>query len=161
MTERLRRIINPWAGFGKDQYNCFGCCPQNPYGLKIECFEDGDDVVAYWKATENYQSWSGTLHGGIQATLIDEVGGWTVMRKLQACSVTMKMELRYRKPAPAGHGETIEVRGTITEEVRNIVKVTVKILHEGVLCTEAELVYFRLPEEKAKELKFNGCEVEE
>lgn len=161
MVEGLKKIINPWADFGKEEYNCFGCCPDNPFGLKMCFFEDGDDVVTYWHATENYQSWKGTLHGGIQATLIDELGGWVITRKMQACGVTIRMNVKYRTPAPAGNGEEIEVRGTITDVKRNFVTVLVKLSHQGRVCTEAELVYCLLPEEKAKEMKFGGCFVEE
>ena len=39
-----------------------------------------------------------TLHGGIQAVLLDEICAWVVLRKLQTTGVTSKMETRYMKP---------------------------------------------------------------
>ena len=65
----MDKIKNPYAGMEEQGYNCFACCPSNPYGLKMEFHEDGDDIVCIWDPHENYQSWIGTLHGGIQATL--------------------------------------------------------------------------------------------
>jgi hypothetical protein len=29
---------------------CFGCGPANPQGLRIRSFEEGDAVVAHWRA---------------------------------------------------------------------------------------------------------------
>ena len=72
----MRLIKNPWIGL--EGYNCFGCCPTNPYGVKMRFYEDGQDVVCFWKPQERYQSWIDTLHGGIQSVLLDEVCGWAV-----------------------------------------------------------------------------------
>ena len=36
----MKKIINPWEGL--DGYMCFGCAPNNPLGLHMEFFEDGD-----------------------------------------------------------------------------------------------------------------------
>ena len=69
----MKKIINPWEGM--KGYNCFGCAPQNPSGLKMEFYEDGDSIVSYWKPDEKYQGWLDTLHGGIQALLLDETMG--------------------------------------------------------------------------------------
>jgi len=41
----MKKIINPWEGL--DGYMCFGCAPNNPLGLHMEFFEDGDDIVAH------------------------------------------------------------------------------------------------------------------
>ena len=82
----MKKIINPWEGL--DGYMCFGCAPNNPLGLHMEFFEDGDDIVAFWKPQGTYQGWLRTLHGGIQTTLMDELAGWVVLRKLQTSGVT-------------------------------------------------------------------------
>ena len=80
----MKKIINPYAGTSEELgYNCFACAPENPFGLKMEFYEDGDEVVCFWAPSENYQGWLQTLHGGIAATLMDETGGWLVFRKFQ------------------------------------------------------------------------------
>ncbi len=43
----MRKIRNPWLG--KEGYDCFGCSPDNPIGLKMEFYEDGEDIVCYRK----------------------------------------------------------------------------------------------------------------
>ena len=49
----MEKIKNPWVGL--DGYKCFGCAPDNEHGLRLEFFEDGDDVVATWKPEPCYQ----------------------------------------------------------------------------------------------------------
>ncbi len=75
----MKKIINPWRNH--PEYNCFGCCPDNPIGLHLEFYEDGDYIVSKWNPQHNYQGWVNTMHGGILSTLIDEVCGWVVTRE--------------------------------------------------------------------------------
>ena len=67
----MKKIINPWKGL--EGYNCFGCAPNNEAGVKMEFYEDGDEVVSIWKPRPEYQGWIDTLHGGIQSVLLDEI----------------------------------------------------------------------------------------
>ena len=60
----MKKIKNPYKGLEDQGYNCFACCPSNQAGLKMEFYEDGDDVVCIWDAGDNYQGWLKTLHGG-------------------------------------------------------------------------------------------------
>lgn len=47
----MKKIINPWKGL--EGYNCFGCAPNNEAGVKMEFYEDGDEVVSIWKHVRN------------------------------------------------------------------------------------------------------------
>ena len=38
----MEKIINPWEGM--EGYFCFGCAPNNESGLKMEFYEDGDEI---------------------------------------------------------------------------------------------------------------------
>ena len=70
----MKKIINPWKGM--EGYNCFGCAPNNEAGVKMEFYEDGDEVISIWKPQPQFQGWIDTLHGGIQAVLLDEICAW-------------------------------------------------------------------------------------
>lgn len=158
----MKKIKNPYIGLEEQGYNCFACCPQNPIGLKMEFYEDGDDVVSYWQPGDNYQGWLKTLHGGIQATLMDEIGGWLVNRKLQTAGMTTKLTMKYHRPIPTGEGVTIEIRGRIKEVKRNLAFIEVAITYEGTVCSSSEMTYFCFTQERArKDFFFSGCEVEE
>lgn len=157
----MKKIINPWVDLIDEGYNCFACAPNNPYGLKMEFWEDGDDIVSYWTPGDNYQGWLKTLHGGIQATLIDEMGGWVVARKLQTSGMTTNLNVRYRRPISTGENVTIEARARIREQKKMFVTIDVTLSVKGRVCSEAELTYYCFSKEKAiKEFHFRGCEVE-
>ena len=136
----MREIKNPWIG--TEGYNCFGCCPTNPYGVKMRFYEDGQDVVSFWKPKDCYQSWINTLHGGVQSVLLDEICGWVVFHKLQSSGVTAKMETRFRKPV-AIEQEYVELRARLREMRRNIAVVDGEIRSaEGEILVECTCTYF-------------------
>ena len=136
----MKKIINPWKGL--EGYNCFGCAPNNEAGVKMEFYEDGDEVVSIWKPRPEYQGWIDTLHGGIQAVLMDEICAWVVLRKLQTTGVTSKMETRYRKSVDTKDSHIV-LRASIKEVKRNIVIVEAKLYNEdGEVCTESVCTYF-------------------
>jgi acyl-coenzyme A thioesterase PaaI-like protein len=157
----MKKIRNPFAGMEEKGYNCFACCPSNPFGLKMEFYEDGDDIVSIWEPHLNFQSWIGTLHGGIQATLLDEVGGWIISRKLQTTGVTTHLNVRYKTSVPVGKGP-LEIRGRLKEMKRNFAFIDAEISHEGKVCTTCEMIYCTVSKETAKnDFLFEGCFLEE
>ena len=146
----MKKIINPWKGL--KGYYCFGCSPDNPMGVKMEFYEDGDEIVSFWKPKPEYQGWLDTLHGGIQAVLLDEICAW----------VTSKMETRYRKSIST-NDTLLEIRASIQEQKRNIILVKATIYNSAKeICTEAVCTYFTFSKEKSQqEMFFTSCEVEE
>ena len=156
----MKRIINPWRGM--DGYRCFGCDPRSEQGLRMEFYEDGDRIVSRWKPRPEFQGWVDTLHGGIQATLADEISSWVVFRKSQTSGVTSRMEVRYLKPIHTSE-DHITLQATVVRQRRNIVDIEVKIFNsQDQLCTEALCIYFLFPKEKAhEEFHFCDCGVEE
>lgn len=154
----MRKIRNPWQG--KPGYYCFGCSPDNPLGVKMEFYEDGDSIVCFWKPQEHYQGWIDTLHGGIQATLIDECAGWVVSRKLQTTGVTTKLEVRYRKPIMTTDAQ-LTIRAALRGMKRNLAQIGITIENSmGEVCTEGEATYFTFPAEKARQMGFTSCDTE-
>ena len=156
----MKKIINPWKGL--KGYYCFGCSPENPMGVKMEFYEDGDEIVSFWKPKPEYQGWLDTLHGGIQAVLLDEICAWVIVRKLQITGVTSKMETRYRKSIST-NDTLLEIRASIQEQKRNIRLVKATIYNSAKeICTEAVCTYFTFSKEKSQqEMLFTSCEVEE
>ena len=155
----MKKIINPWKGL--EGNTCCGCAPINEAGIKMEFYEDGDEVVSIWKPRPEYQGWINTLHGGIQAVLMDEICAWVILRKLQTTGVTSKMETRYRKSVSTTDSHIV-LRASIKEVKRNIVIIEAKLYHkDGEVCTEAVCTYFTFSHEKSKdEMHFDKCDVE-
>ncbi len=156
----MKKIINPWLH--KEGYYCFGCAPGNEAGVKMEFYEEGEEVVSVWKPKAQYQGWINTLHGGIQAVLLDEICAWVILRKLQTTGVTSKMETRYLKSVDTTDPYII-LRAHIVEQRRNIVILEATIHNQkNELCTKAICTYFTFsPKKVHDEMRFLGCETEE
>ena len=144
----------------KEGYDCFGCSPDNPIGIHMEFYEDGDDIVSFWNPQTHYQGWVDTMHGGILATIADETAGWVVFRKLQTSGMTTKLELKYRKPVMTTDPQ-ITVRGRIAEQRRNLVTIDVSIENsKGEACVEGRATYFAFNKAQAAEMGFTSCDLE-
>lgn len=156
----MKKIENPWVGL--DGYMCFGCAPNNGHGLRMTFFEDGDDVVATWKPDPCYQGWLNTLHGGIQSTLMDELAGWVVFRKLQTAGVTSRLDARFLKSISTDE-PFLTIRGRIKDRKRAAVFIETEIRDsKGELCSKADIVYFAMsPERAEKDFFFKGCDLAE
>ena len=94
----------------KDDKWCFACGPENPHGLQIADFEfDGETYIARWQPSKFYQGWAGMLHGGIVATLLDEV--MTRIIWVQGYTVaTVEMNVRYHHSTPIDQELTARAR---------------------------------------------------
>jgi len=116
---------------------CFACGSHNPHGLHLTdfCFE-GDHYVCNFTPQRCHQGWVGTTHGGIIATLLDEI--MTRMLWEQGTdALTGELRIRYHQPAPTGHQLTI--RGwTERSSGRLIVAEAQAELSSGELVAEAQ-----------------------
>ncbi|MCK9618010.1 MAG: PaaI family thioesterase [Lentimicrobiaceae bacterium] len=147
----MRKIINPFVK--QPGYNCFGCSPDNPLGLKMEFAEEGDNIVSRWKAQSDYQGWNGVLHGGIQQTLMDEIASWVVFTKLKTGGVTSRMESRFKKAVQVASGDIITLHARHINTRHNLAYIHVQLFDNQMqLCTEADVQYFTFPEKAAKTL---------
>jgi acyl-coenzyme A thioesterase PaaI-like protein len=115
----------------------------------MQFYEEGQDIVCFWKPQEQYQSWRNTLHGGVQSVLLDEICGWVVSHFLRASGVTAKMETRFRKPVVIEQ-RFIELRARLRELKRNIAIVDGEIRSaDGELLVECTCTYFTFEPSKA------------
>lgn len=153
----MRALENPYAK--KEGYNCFACSPLNPIGLKMEFYEDGDYIIGKWVADENFAGFHDILHGGIQATMIDEIASWFVMVKLDTSGVTSRLNTRYRGPVIISKGN-ISLRASLAEIRRNIASIDVELMDgDGKVCSEGRADYFLFPRERAvSEFHYPGKE---
>lgn len=99
-----------------DNHMCFACSPMNPIGLKMEFFSDSDTVVSWVKIPEHFCGWGKVAHGGIIATILDEIMGRTCLYLLKKGPVTKSITVDFLKPLPLGkklaaQGHVVEVSG--------------------------------------------------
>ncbi len=149
----MKKIRNPFAqNDGNDSStNCFGCSPFNEHGLQLEFYEQDDEVIAFWTPHKVFEGYSNVLHGGIQATLLDEIASWVVYIKCQTSGVTSNLNIQYKNPVLITGGE-IKLKARVLERNKRLVTIKAELFNsEDVLCSEAEIRYFLFPQQIAKE----------
>jgi uncharacterized protein (TIGR00369 family) len=80
---------------------CFGCGGANARGMRLAFEQDdsGRRIRCAFRANAEYQGGPGFVHGGIIATLLDEVMG-KVNRFHGVRAVTAQLSVEYLKPVP-------------------------------------------------------------
>ncbi len=152
MKPMRKKISNPYQKI--DGYNCFGCSGENSFGLKMNFIEEEDSVTCSWEPDSKFQGWIGILHGGIQATLLDEIASWVVFVKLGKSGVTSELKVRYKKTAKMTK-QPMKIRGVFREMQRNIALIDSYLYDSGgELCAQGECKYFIFPDDVAKEKYF-------
>jgi acyl-coenzyme A thioesterase PaaI-like protein len=130
--------------------NCFVCGVQNPVGLHLAFYEDHESdpktVRAEVFIPAQYQGYPSVAHGGILAAILDELAGRAVLidGSDEDLMMTLKMELRYRRPTPT---ETpLTGVGWITQRRPNRARAHGELrLPDGRVSVEADLVIIRPP----------------
>jgi len=97
--------------------SCFVCGESNASGLKIRFETDGKVVRARFLPRPEHMGFKQTVHGGISATLLDEIMVW-------ACAVQTKRfaycaELNIRFVNPSRPGEEVFATAELVTNKRN------------------------------------------
>ncbi len=83
--------------FSSDR-NCFACGPDNPYGLRMEFESNGRQVVSRLTIPAYLCGWNSVVHGGVVATICDEIMSWTAIHLLRRIILTRSMEIAFHRP---------------------------------------------------------------
>jgi len=88
---------------------CFGCGAANDLGMKLTFVQDNVNrrITGRFILGEAYQGGGGMAHGGIIATLLDEVMG-KVCRFREVRAVTAELNLQYLKPVKVNEEIIVE-----------------------------------------------------
>jgi len=106
--------------------------------------EDGS-VITLFRYTGDHQSFPGRVHGGLVATMLDELGLRAIWANghEEAFGVTMSMEVKYRKPVP--YDEDLLGRGIVERESSKFATIRTGIYDRtGTLLAEAQVKYIKL-----------------
>lgn len=76
---------------------CFGCGTDNPCGLGLRAWRDGDDIHGRVTFGEHHSGGPMFAHGGAVATALDDCLGFLAY-VLQEPAVTARLDVSYRKP---------------------------------------------------------------
>jgi uncharacterized protein (TIGR00369 family) len=125
--------------------NCPVCGVDNVFGLKTRFYEtEGNELIAVFTPLNEHQSYPNVMHGGISATILDEVIGRAIMMTTDSNTfgVTFNLNVRYKKPVPLG--SELKAVSRITKDRGRIFEGTGELyLPNGEVAVEAEGKYMK------------------
>ena len=129
---------------------CFVCGIQNPVGLHLSIYNDPDNHCIYSivEVPEHFQGYPGVVHGGIVATMLDEVSGRATLLDGddENLMVTMKLEVKYRLPTPTKTPLKVIGRVVSATATRAMVRGEIQ-LPDGTVTAECEGLLVRPPDD--------------
>ena len=142
---------------------CFVCGKENRHGLRLQLFADQSVVRGTFKAQDFLCGYPGIVHGGILASVADEVMWWAASWKKASSCVTVELNVKYLKPASTG--QEYELIAKVIGEKRRIVEVEGEVRDRGGgIYAAAWGKYLIFSGEKNQEtiplLDFKGCSEE-
>ncbi len=134
------------VGKQRNSKMCFICGMDNPIGLKAQFYnmEDGS-VMTKFQYREEHQSFPQRVHGGLIATMLDELGLRALWAKgsEERFGVTLSMESKFRKPVP--YNEILIGKGLVKKETSKFITIDTEIFNtSGDLLANAEVKYIKL-----------------
>ncbi len=146
----------------QDQYldaraDCWGCGRNNPDGLYIKSYWDGDEAVARYKPAPNQMGHKGVVNGGVLATLIDchciglamahahKLEGREIGSQPLITYVTGSLTVNYLKPTPLSNKE-LEIRASVKKVDGRKTLLRCSIFADGVETVQGEVLGIRIAE---------------
>jgi uncharacterized protein (TIGR00369 family) len=141
--------LKPINSFYEDR-GCFGCGADNPYGLHMKFASDGEQVVSRLTVPEHLCGWDDIIHGGIVATIHDEMMSWTAIQLLRKMILTKSVTVDFLKPLYTGR--ELEARGKIHQEVNDRETIMESVIFDdsGVCCSKGRGTFALITPEFAR-----------
>ena len=152
MTSEARVAQRIDERFAFEPHNCFACGTLNTGGLHLDLHVDGERCWTDLEIPERFQGWDEIAHGGIVATILDEVMAWSLV-DADNWGLTARLSIAFKRPVPLGR--PIHAEGWITESRRRVITTAGRMVAGGsgdVLAT-AEALYVAATDDRKRELK--------
>jgi uncharacterized protein (TIGR00369 family) len=129
---------------------CFLCGRQNPISLKINWHNDSEarQIRATVVVPEHFNGYPGIVHGGIVAAILDETAGRAILLDGDSddLMVTLKLEVKYRRPTPTG--EPLTAVGWVIRRTESRAQVAGELrLADGTITARCEALVVRPSQE--------------
>ena len=128
----------------KNSKMCLVCGTENPFGLNARFYQTTtDEIIGIFSAKELHQGFPGRIHGGMIASILDEViGRVQSISDPEGWAVTVDLRIRYRKPLPLG--TNLKAVSRMTRDARRMFEGTAEIyLPDGTVAAEGWAKYFK------------------
>jgi uncharacterized protein (TIGR00369 family) len=131
--------------------SCFVCGGANPRGLGVRFEVEGETVLTRFIPHQDHCGYNDRVHGGVMASLLDEVMGWAPSVIKRRFCVAAEIIIRYLKPLPIGHPVT--VRGAMTLDRGRVCETEGEIVDDsGTVYARGAGKYRPLTEEQTQEV---------
>ena len=127
---------------------CFVCGRKNPHGLYMTFYDNGkNEVCSEYIVAEEYQGYPGVVHGGIVASMLDEVvARVSMIDDHHHFMMSVKLEVKYRHPVPTQTplkivGRIVKLRGRLGKAVGEV------ILPDGTVAADSTMTLADVPDE--------------
>lgn len=137
--------------YGFADHHCFACGTTNPIGMGLKIQLGDRRASTTWTPGPDFVGWSDRVHGGLLATVLDEIMAWAPSSE-DAWAVTSRMEIRFHSPAEPG--EVLRADGWVEGQRRRIYDVRGEIRGaDGRLVAEATGTFLGASPSQKAELK--------
>lgn len=133
-----------------EQSHCFGCSPTHPNGLRLAFSRVGDEVHTRFTPSADHQGPPGIVHGGLVATIADELAAWTVVVLRGRMGFTAAFDGRLRGPLRID--TELTGIGRIRNDRRRIVEIEVELAQQGATRFEGSFTFALLDPSGAERL---------
>jgi acyl-coenzyme A thioesterase PaaI-like protein len=129
------RVIPP------HQPNCMGCGPQNPVGLGVTPWMEGDAVTGRVRFARRHEGAPGIAHGGAVAAALDDALGRLPMA-LGRPAVTARLEVDFH--APALLERELSIAGRVEAEDPRTIHATARLVDGDTIVATARAALARV-----------------
>jgi uncharacterized protein (TIGR00369 family) len=137
--------------FVVDPHHCFVCGELNERGLRASIYATSGLAWTEITLGPDLVGWSDQAHGGILATLLDELMGWALFEH-DCWGVTAELSVRYLRPVDVN--QRLRVEGEVVGATRRLYRTRGRIVGEdGSLLATATARYVAAPASRKAELR--------
>ena len=129
---------------------CIMCGDQNPLGLKLDFSEDREGgVIGYFTPKNLLEGYSGILHGGVTAALLDSAMT-NCLFKHNITALTGELNIKYLKPIPVR--EEIIIKANIFAAMGPLYKLKATLYVQNILMARATASFMEIIKTKKKDI---------
>jgi uncharacterized protein (TIGR00369 family) len=131
---------------------CFACGELSAHGLRLRLHAAGETCWTEVTLERDFQGWEGIAHGGIIATILDEVMAWS-LASADAWGFTARMTIDYKRPTLVGR--RLRAEGQLLQRRRRVFTTSGRLVdvESGEVLAAAGGTYIAAPPERQADLK--------
>ena len=131
-----------------ENYNCFVCSDTNPIGLNLDIQYVDNQTYAVFNLSNLYSGFPSVIHGGIQATIIDEIGWWAMFNQIKRLGFTKSLSVEYLSQIETE--KELRVVGKVVDNpAKDLINVEVEIFSNDMPAKTRGIVEYKLLSDNA------------